>query len=114
VQCPRSVEGSRQQSEIRLGEFLSPPEQAHDNEEMSIGKKRSFDTAIEYDTVAIRATGRTRTRRPTGDPRYLLAQARLEDTGKLCGGFLLSQLHQISGRTTFHPKSPSMRLPLQV
>ena len=38
---PRSVEGSRQQGEVRLGEFLSPPEQAHDNKEISIGKKRT-------------------------------------------------------------------------
>jgi hypothetical protein len=41
VQCPRSVEGSRQQGEVRLGEFLSPPEQAHDDKEISIGKKRT-------------------------------------------------------------------------
>jgi len=41
VQCPRSVEGSRQQGEIRLGEFLSPREQAHDDKEISIGKKRT-------------------------------------------------------------------------
>jgi hypothetical protein len=41
VQCPRSVEGSRQQGEIRLGEFLSPPEQAHSDKEISIGKKRT-------------------------------------------------------------------------
>jgi hypothetical protein len=41
VQCPRSVEGSRQQGEIRLSEFLSPPEQAHDDKEMSIRKKRT-------------------------------------------------------------------------
>jgi hypothetical protein len=34
-----SVEGSGQQDEIRLGEFPSPPEQAHDDEEM--GKKRT-------------------------------------------------------------------------
>jgi hypothetical protein len=34
-----SVEGSRQQSEIRLGEFLSPPEQAHGDKE--IGKERT-------------------------------------------------------------------------
>ena len=63
VQCPRSVEGSRQQGEIRLGESLSPPEQAHDDKEISIEKKgrRSFDTAIEYGTVAIRATEKTRT-----------------------------------------------------
>jgi hypothetical protein len=31
-----SVEGSRQQGEIRLGEFLSPPEQAYGAEEISI------------------------------------------------------------------------------
>ena len=37
----RSVEGSRQQGEIRLGEFLSSPEQAHDDKEISIGKKRT-------------------------------------------------------------------------
>jgi hypothetical protein len=43
VQCPRSVEGSRQQGKIRLGEFLSPPEQAHDDKEVSIGKKRTPD-----------------------------------------------------------------------
>jgi hypothetical protein len=61
VPCPRSVEGSRQQGEIRLGEFLSPPEQAHDDKEISIGKKRSFDTAMEYGTVAIIATEKTRT-----------------------------------------------------
>ena len=36
-----SVEGSRQQGEIRLGEFLSPPEQAHDDKEISMGKKRT-------------------------------------------------------------------------
>ena len=41
MQCPRSVEGSRQQGEVRLGEFLSPPEQAHGDKEISIGKKRT-------------------------------------------------------------------------
>jgi hypothetical protein len=35
------VEGSRPQGEIRLGEFLSPPEQAHDDKEISMGKKRT-------------------------------------------------------------------------
>jgi hypothetical protein len=39
VQCPRSVEGSRQEGELRLGEFLPPPEQAHDDKEG--GKKRT-------------------------------------------------------------------------
>jgi hypothetical protein len=56
-----SVEGSRQQGEIRLGEFLSPPEQAHDDKEISIGKKSSFDTATEYGTVATIPTEKTRT-----------------------------------------------------
>jgi len=41
VVCPRSVEGSRQQGEIRLSEFLSPPEQAHDDKEISLGKKKT-------------------------------------------------------------------------
>ena len=63
VQCPRSVEGSRQQDEIRLGEFLSPPEQAHGDKEISLGKKRTpeFRQPIECGTVAIRATEKTRT-----------------------------------------------------
>jgi hypothetical protein len=37
VQCPGPVEGLCRQGEIRLGEFLSPPEQAHGDKE--IGKK---------------------------------------------------------------------------
>jgi hypothetical protein len=37
----QSDEGSRQQGEISLGEFLSPPVQAHDDKEISIGKKRT-------------------------------------------------------------------------
>ena len=41
MQCPRSVEDSRQQGEVRLGEFLSPPEQAHDDKEISIGRKKT-------------------------------------------------------------------------
>jgi hypothetical protein len=41
VQRPRSVEGARQPGEIRLGESLSPPEQAHNDKEISIGKKRT-------------------------------------------------------------------------
>jgi hypothetical protein len=41
VQCPGSVEGSRQQREVRLGELLAPPEQAHGDKEISIGKKRT-------------------------------------------------------------------------
>jgi hypothetical protein len=39
AQCPRSVEGSRQQGQVRLGEFLSPPEQAHGDKQT--GKKRT-------------------------------------------------------------------------
>jgi hypothetical protein len=38
VQCPRPVEGSRQEGEVRLGEFLSPPEQAHGDK--GSGEKR--------------------------------------------------------------------------
>jgi hypothetical protein len=41
VQCRGSVEGSRKQGEISLGEFASPPEQAHDDKEISIEKKRA-------------------------------------------------------------------------
>jgi hypothetical protein len=41
MQCPGSVEGSCQQGEVSLGEFLSPPEHAQDNKEISIGKKRT-------------------------------------------------------------------------
>jgi len=41
VRCSHSVEGSHQPGEIRLGEFLSPAEQAHDDKERSIGKKRT-------------------------------------------------------------------------
>ena len=32
---------SRRPGEIRLGQFLPPPEQAHDDEEISMGKKRT-------------------------------------------------------------------------
>jgi hypothetical protein len=73
VQRPRSVEGARQPGEIRLGEFLSPPEQAHDDKEISIGKKR---------TSEFRHRERTRhggdnsygkdADRKIGSPRYLL------------------------------------------
>jgi hypothetical protein len=78
VRCPRSVEGSRQQGEIRLGEFLSPPEQAHSDKEM--GKKR---------TPEFRHRDRTRhggddsygkdADRKSGGPRYPLV---LEKSGK--------------------------------
>jgi hypothetical protein len=51
VLCPRSVESSRQQGEFRLGEFLSPPDQAHGDKD--IGK-------IEYDTAAMMAAEKVR------------------------------------------------------
>ena len=35
------VEGSCQHGEVRLGGFLSPPEQARGDKETSIGKKRT-------------------------------------------------------------------------
>jgi len=41
MERPSPVEGARQQGEVRLGEFLSPPEQAHDDKEISMGKKRT-------------------------------------------------------------------------
>ncbi len=41
VQHPRSVEGLREQAEIRLGEFLPPLVQAHDDKEITIEKKRT-------------------------------------------------------------------------
>jgi hypothetical protein len=39
AQHPRSVEGPRQQGGVRLGEFLSPPQQTHGDKETSVGKK---------------------------------------------------------------------------
>jgi hypothetical protein len=59
VQCLGSVEGSRQRGEIRLGESLSPPEQAHDDKESERKGRRSFDTATEYGTVAMMAKEKT-------------------------------------------------------
>ena len=72
VQCPRSVEGSRQQGEVRLGEFLSPPEQAHDDKES--GKKRTPEFRHRE---RIRHGGNNRygedADRKIGGPRYLLS-----------------------------------------
>jgi hypothetical protein len=50
----------------RRASFLSPPEPAHRHREKSMGKKRrrSFDTAVEYGTVAMMATEKTRTAKP--------------------------------------------------
>ena len=69
----RSVGGSCQQGGIRLGELLSPPEQAHGDKETLIGKKR---------TRAFRERDRIRhggdnscgkgADRKIGGPRYLL------------------------------------------
>jgi hypothetical protein len=36
-----SVEGPRRQGEIRLGEFVSPPDQGHGDKEISVGMKRT-------------------------------------------------------------------------
>jgi hypothetical protein len=60
VQCPRSARGSRQQGEIRLGEFLSPPEQVHGDKEVSIGKKRAPEFR-HRDRIRHGATEKTRT-----------------------------------------------------
>lgn len=73
VQCPRSVEGSRQPGEIRLGEFLSPPEQASDDKEISIGKKRTaeFRHRDRIRRVDDSSYGKDADRK-IGGPRYLL------------------------------------------
>jgi hypothetical protein len=73
VQCPRSVEGSRQQGEVRLGEFLSPPEQAHGDKEISIGKKRTpeFRHRDRIRHGGDDSDGKDADRK-TGGPRYLL------------------------------------------
>jgi hypothetical protein len=73
VQCPRSVEGSRQQGEIRLGEFLSPPEQAHDDKEISMGKKRTpeFRQRHRIRHGGDKSFGKDADRK-IGGPRYLL------------------------------------------
>jgi len=58
-----SVEGSCQQGEVRLGELLSPPEQAHDDKE--IGKKRTPEPPTRGYRPGFRSVGR-QTRPPTG------------------------------------------------
>jgi hypothetical protein len=72
-----SVEGSRQQGEIRLGEFLSPPEQPHDNKEISIGKKRTpeFRHRDRIRHGGDNSYGKDADRK-SGGPRYLLKPAR--------------------------------------
>ena len=74
MQCPRSVEGLRQQGEIRPGEFLSPPEQVHGDKEISIVKKRRPGFRHRD---RIRHGGDNRygedADRKIGGPRYLLA-----------------------------------------
>jgi hypothetical protein len=73
VQGPRSVEGSRQQGEISLGEFLSPPEQAQDDKEISIGKKRTPESRHRDGTRhgGDSSYGKDADRK-IGGPRYLL------------------------------------------
>jgi hypothetical protein len=41
LQALRSVEGSRQQGEIRVGKLLSPHEQAHGDKDISVAKKKN-------------------------------------------------------------------------
>jgi hypothetical protein len=71
VPRPRSVEGLRQPGEIRPGEFLSPPEQAHGDKE--IGKKRTPEFRRRD---RVRHGGDNRygedADRKIGAPRYLL------------------------------------------
>jgi hypothetical protein len=63
VQCARSVEGSRQQGEIRVGELLSPPEQAHSDK--GIGKKTTPEPCTRWYWAEFRSVGR-QTRLATG------------------------------------------------
>ena len=73
VQCPRSLEGSRQRGEIRVGEFLSPPEQVHGDKEVSIGKKRTpeFRHRDRIRHGGDNSYGKDADRK-IGGPRYLL------------------------------------------
>jgi len=94
VPCPRSVEGSRQQGEVRRGEFLSPAEQAHGDKGISIGKKR---------TPEFRHRDRIRhggddghgkdADRETGGPRYLLPLATTSAPGNIDLTFICAWRH---------------------
>jgi hypothetical protein len=75
----RSVEGSRQQGEIRLGEFLSPPEQPHDDKEISIGKKKTPEPRTRWYRAELRHRARIR---HGGDNSYG------KDAGRKIGGLI--------------------------
>ena len=67
----RSVEGSRQGGEVRLGELLSPPEEAHGDKE--IGKKRTPEVRHRHTIRRGGDDGHGRDAdRKTGGPRYLV------------------------------------------
>jgi hypothetical protein len=51
----RSVETSRQKGEVRLGEFLSPPEQARGGKE--IGKKKMPEPRTGWNRAKFRSVG---------------------------------------------------------
>jgi hypothetical protein len=64
-------------AEIRLGEFLSPPEQAHHGKEASIGKKTTpeFRHRDRMQDGGEDGWGKDADHK-SGGPRYLLIQAR--------------------------------------
>ena len=70
----RTVESARQQGEVRLGEFLSPLEQAHGDEEVPIEKKRTPEF-LHPDRVRHGGdVGQGKdAERKSGGPRYSLA-----------------------------------------
>jgi hypothetical protein len=79
-----SVEGSHQPGEVRPGEFLSPPEQAHRDKE--IGKKRTPEPGTRWYRAEFRHRDRVWHSGDDGDgkdadpagrdgPRYLLVSA---------------------------------------
>jgi hypothetical protein len=64
------AEGSRQQGEVRLGEFLSPPEQAHGGKES--GKKRTPEFRPRDRMRHGGDNGKRRGLAAASGPRYLL------------------------------------------
>jgi len=80
VQCPRPVEGSRHEGEIRLSELLSSPQQAHDDQETSIGKKSTpeFRHRDRIRHGGDNSYGKDADRR-VGGPRYLLSTETVND-----------------------------------
>jgi hypothetical protein len=73
AQPPRSVEGSRQEGETGLSEFLSSPQQARDDKEISTGKKST--PGFRHRDRILRGGDNSCGKdadRDSGSPRYLL------------------------------------------